>query len=117
MIDITTLDDLSALRESVSLECKPALGHDGKGALPEHFWPAYSAMANAEGSVVSILGLRERKGRFEAVGIDKPEKVHTELFNNLPSPAPPRQPFDTPWPDTLAAVVPTSAAAKGCCCR
>lgn len=95
----------------------PAPGHDGKGALPEHFWPTYSAMTNAEGGVVTILGLRERKVRFEAVGIDKPEKVHMELFNNLPSPVPPRQPFDTPWPDTLAAVVPTSAAAEDGRCR
>ena len=68
MIDITSFDDLSLLRETVSLECKLAQGRDGKGALPEDFWPTYSAMANTDGGVV-ILGMRERKGRFEVTGI------------------------------------------------
>lgn len=57
-------------------------GVDGKGALPEDFWPTYSAMANTDGGVV-MLGLRERKGQFELVGIDNTEKVRAELFNNL----------------------------------
>jgi len=82
MISIQSLEDLSLLRESISLECKLANGRDGKGALPEDFWPTYSAMANADGGVV-VLGLRERKGHFEPVGIDNPDKVRTELFNNL----------------------------------
>ena len=82
MIDIQSLEDLSLLRESVSLECKLAHGRDGKGALPEDFWPTYSAMANADGGVV-ILGMRERKGQFNPVGIENVEKVRTDLFNNL----------------------------------
>ena len=82
MIDIQSLEDLALLRESVSLECKLASGRDGKGALPEDFWPTYSAMANTDGGVV-ILGLRERKGQFEAVGIENVDKVRAELFNNL----------------------------------
>jgi predicted HTH transcriptional regulator len=60
MIDIQSLEDISLLRETVSLECKLANGRDGKGALPEDFWPSYSAMANTDGGVV-VLGLRERK--------------------------------------------------------
>ncbi|MFA7556575.1 MAG: RNA-binding domain-containing protein [Hydrogenophaga sp.] len=82
MIDLQSLEDLSLLRETVSLECKLANGRDGKGALPDDFWPTYSAMANADGGAV-ILGLRERKGRFEPVGVENAEKVRTELFNNL----------------------------------
>lgn len=82
MMDVTSLEDLSLLRETVSLECKLAHGRDGKGALPEDFWPTYSAMANTDGGVV-ILGLRERKGQFEVAGIENPDKVRTELFNNL----------------------------------
>lgn len=82
MIDLTSIEDLSLLRESVSLECKLANGRDGQGALPDDFWPTYSAMANAEGGVV-ILGLRERRGHFEPVGIANAEKVRTDLFNNL----------------------------------
>jgi predicted HTH transcriptional regulator len=82
VIDLHSLEDLSLLRESISLECKLANGRDGKGTLPDDFWPTYSAMANADGGVV-ILGLRERQGRFEPVGIENPDKVRTELFNNL----------------------------------
>lgn len=82
MIGLKSLNDLFLLRESVSLECKLANGRDGKGALPEDFWPTYSAMANADGGVV-VLGLRERKGRFEPVGLENVDKVRTELFNNL----------------------------------
>lgn len=82
MIDLTSIEDLSLLRESVSLECKLANGRDGQGALPDDFWPTYSAMANADGGVV-VLGLRERQGRFEPAGIANAEKVRAELFNNL----------------------------------
>lgn len=82
MIDLQSLKDLSLLRESVSLECKLAQGRDGQGALPDDFWPTYSAMANADGGLV-ILGLRERQGRFEPAGIANPEKLRAELFNNL----------------------------------
>ena len=80
--DIASLHDLTLLRESVALEYKLALGRDGKGALPEDFWPSYSAMANTDGGLI-ILGVRERKGQFEAVGIEDVAKVRTELFNNL----------------------------------
>ena len=55
MIDLTSIEDLSLLRESVSLECKLANGRDGKGALPDDFWPTYSAFANTGGGVV-VLG-------------------------------------------------------------
>ena len=42
MIDIQTIADLELLRESVDLECKLAAGRDGKGAVPEDFWPTYN---------------------------------------------------------------------------
>ena len=76
------IDDLFKLRESVILECKLAQGRDGSGALPEDFWPTYSAMANTNGGIV-ILGMREHKGKFEPVGIEQISKLRTELFNNL----------------------------------
>lgn len=82
MIELQSLDELALLRESVSLECKLAQGRDGKGALPEDFWPSYSAMANTDGGIV-IFGMRERQGQLEPVGIENVEKVRTELFNNL----------------------------------
>ena len=75
-------DRLASLRESVVVECKLAGGQDGKGRLPEDFWPTYSAFANTEGGII-LLGLRERREGFELAGIDNPAKVRSELFNNL----------------------------------
>lgn len=82
MIPITSLADLSLLRESVDLECKLAAGRDGHGALPEDFWPTYSAFANTEGGVV-LLGVREKQGAFTIKGIPNVSKVRKELFDSL----------------------------------
>lgn len=82
MTPFTSFADLALLRESVSLECKLAGGRDGKGGLPEDFWPTYSAFANTDGGVV-LLGVREHKGQFELAGIENPNKLRTELFNHL----------------------------------
>jgi len=82
MIPITSLADLSLLRESVDLECKLAAGRDGHGALPEDFWPTYSAFANTEGGVV-LLGVREKQGVFTIEGIPNVAKVRKELFDSL----------------------------------
>ncbi|MDY0292528.1 MAG: ATP-binding protein [Desulfuromonadaceae bacterium] len=60
MFKVSSLDDFNLLRESSSIEFKLAGGRDGKGELPQDFWPTYSAMANTDGGVV-VLGVRERK--------------------------------------------------------
>ena len=49
MLSIETLEDIAALRESVDIECKLALGKDGKGAFPKDAWETYSAFANSSG--------------------------------------------------------------------
>lgn len=85
MIDIRTLDDLSQMAESVSLECKLAQGRDGKGELPLDFWPTYSSMANTHGGMV-LLGIRESKGQFTVAGIQNPEKIRKDLFSTLNDP-------------------------------
>lgn len=82
MIDFALLEDLTLLRETVSLECKLAHGRNGKGALPDDFWRTYSAMANTDGGII-LLGVREHKGKFEVLGIENIAKVRAELFNNL----------------------------------
>lgn len=82
MIDVRSLADLSLLRESVDLECKLAAGRDGQGALPEDFWPTYSAFANTEGGVV-LLGVREKQGAFAIEGLVNPARVRKELFDSL----------------------------------
>jgi ATP-dependent DNA helicase RecG len=82
MIDIESITDLELLRESVDLECKLAAGRDGKGALPEDFWPTYSSFANTEGGIV-VLGVSEKQGQFSIDGIANIAKVRKELFNGL----------------------------------
>jgi ATP-dependent DNA helicase RecG len=82
MIEFNSLADLELLRESVDLECKLAVGRDGNGALPQDFWPTYSAFANTEGGVI-LLGLRERQHRFLLEGINDVAKVRRELFDGL----------------------------------
>lgn len=82
MIDLTSPADLDLLRESIDLECKLAAGREGYGALPEDFWPTYSAFANTNGGVV-LLGVREKKGQFFLEGIANSAKVRKELFDNL----------------------------------
>ena len=82
MIQIHSITDLELLRESVDLECKLALGRDGQGALPEDFWPTYSAFANTAGGVV-VLGVREKQQQFVVEGIPHVAKVRKELFDSL----------------------------------
>jgi predicted HTH transcriptional regulator len=82
LIPIRSIDDLTLLRETVELECKRAIGRDGQGAIPEEFWPTYSAFANTRGGTV-VLGVSEKDGRFSIDGIANPSKVRRELFDAL----------------------------------
>jgi predicted HTH transcriptional regulator len=58
MIETLSLDDLSALAESVDLECKAAQGRDGNGEVPQDVWKSYCAMANTDGGTI-LLGVKE----------------------------------------------------------
>jgi ATP-dependent DNA helicase RecG len=82
MIDITSIEDLALLRESVDLECKLAAGRDGRGAVPEEFWPTYSAFANTDGGLI-VLGLREKQRQFFVEGVVDVVKVRKDLFDIL----------------------------------
>jgi predicted HTH transcriptional regulator len=62
MLEISTLADIAALRENFEVECKLAVGKDGKGTLPKDFWETYSAFANSYGGDI-LLGIRELPGR------------------------------------------------------
>jgi len=82
MIEIRSIEDIALLRESEELECKKAAGRDGQGELPQDFWPSYSAMANTDGGMV-LLGVKEKKGKFELHGIGNPDRVRKELVDLL----------------------------------
>lgn len=83
MIESLTLEDLSALVESVDLECKAAQGRDGKGELPQDIWKSYSAMANTDGGTI-FLGVQEKPvGVFTPLGITNVDRVRKSLWDNL----------------------------------
>ena len=86
MLEVNSLEDISALKEGVDIECKLAQGKDGKGAFPKSLWKAYSAFANTVGGYI-FLGLREKpNGHFELAGIKNIDKVINEFwttFNSL----------------------------------
>ena len=78
-----SLEDVSAMAESVDLECKAAQGRDGQGELPDDFWKSYCAMANSDGGVI-WLGIQEKpRGQFQALGLANPDKVRKALWDNL----------------------------------
>ena len=74
MIEITSLEDLTWLAESVEIECKLAAGQDGRGKLPDDFWPTYSAFANTHGGLV-VLGVKEKQGRYELRGVPDADRA------------------------------------------
>lgn len=80
MFHIDDLMDLQALSESAELEFKLAQGKDGRGKLPDDFWPTYSAMANSRGGYV-VLGVREKKSQLTLAGIRDIETVRKQLFD------------------------------------
>ena len=82
---ISSLEDIRALKESSDLECKKALGKNGKGEVPKSFWETYSAFANSDGGEI-FLGVEElADGAFTAVGLPSPEKIQQDLFNTANS--------------------------------
>ena len=78
-----TLADLEAAREGWDFEAKKAHGKDGTGAVPDSFWPTYSAMANSAGGLI-VLGVGEREDHsLYAAGLSDIEKVERNLWNTL----------------------------------
>ena len=80
--DLSSLEEMDLLRESVDIECKLAQGQDGQGHLPKDFWPSYSAMANTDGGLI-LLGVGQKKSRFYAAGISNPAALRKQLVDNL----------------------------------
>jgi predicted HTH transcriptional regulator len=75
------LNKLSQYREDNRLEAK-----DASGGLPKHLWETYSAFANSNGGMI-LLGVEEHKDKsLHVVGLDKPEKLVTEIWNTVNNP-------------------------------
>lgn len=83
MLKVSTLEDIAALRESHSIECKLAQGRDGNGQLPKDMWETYSAFANTQGGDI-FLGLKENvDGSFTLAGVINTQKVLGQLWATL----------------------------------
>lgn len=81
--EIAELLDIEDLSESTYIEIKKAAGGDGRGQLPESFFPTYSAFANTQGGIV-LLGFQEVSfGEFVLIGIAEPGRVIDQLWSNL----------------------------------
>ena len=75
MIDHAKLSDY---KENNRIEAKKATG-----GLPQSLWPTYSAFANTDGGVI-LLGVAENAdGTLNAAGLVNPEKLVSEIWNNL----------------------------------
>ena len=83
MIEINTLADLTALKESFDIEVKKATGTNGNGAIPKNFWDTYSSFANTHGGNI-LLGVAEDTDKnLILVGLLNPEKLVKDLFDTL----------------------------------
>ena len=82
LIKLSNADDIALLKEAVELECKLAQGRDGRGQIPDDFWPTYSAFANTRGGII-LLGIREKPDQFELAGVANADKLRSDLFNTL----------------------------------
>ncbi|MEI7857530.1 MAG: ATP-binding protein [Methanomicrobiales archaeon] len=81
--EIAELLDIEDLSESTYIEIKKAAGEDGRGQLPESFFPTYSAFANTQGGIV-LLGFQEvYPGEFFLTGISDHGRVIDQLWSNL----------------------------------
>lgn len=81
MSDYTSLDtllhDLDLLGETVQIECK-----ESAWQLPRDLWETVSAFANTAGGML-LLGVAERRGRFEVTGLTDLEKQQHDLATGL----------------------------------
>ncbi|OYQ77919.1 AAA family ATPase [Ignatzschineria sp. F8392] len=74
---------LDNLQEDIDIECKLALGKDGKGRVPNSLWETYSAFANTNGGII-ILGVKELpSGLFDIQGIDNIHQARSDFFNTI----------------------------------
>ena len=75
--------DFEQWKEMKDREFKLAAGKDGTGALPDSVWETYSAMANTVGGTI-FLGVKEFPDlHIEIKGVDNPEKVIKEFWNQV----------------------------------
>ncbi len=71
--------DLLSEGETLTLECKSALG-----GVPKSMWDTYSAFANTYGGTI-LLGVEEKRGALVVSGVDEPSSVVKDIWNTVNS--------------------------------
>ena len=69
--------DIDKFFENGERECKEAADN-----LPRDLWETYSAFANTRGGTI-YLGIKEKNGKFSVSGVNNPDKVIKEFWDNL----------------------------------
>lgn len=72
--------DIYSIVENDEIECKEA-----SGGLPKDLWETYSAFANTSGGTI-LLGIKETKGIFNITGVENPDNIIKDLWDNLNNP-------------------------------
>lgn len=72
--------DIYSIVENEEIECKEA-----SGGLPKDLWETYSAFSNTNGGTI-LLGIKEKKGVFSVTGIENPDNILKDLWDNLNNP-------------------------------
>lgn len=75
-MDLETLIEKLDIGESQDFECKRA-----EDNVPKDAWKTISAFANTEGGCV-VLGVAEKKGKFQIIGVNNPEKQLKDFWDN-----------------------------------
>lgn len=72
--------DIYSIVENDEIECKEA-----SRGLPKDLWETYSAFANTSGGTI-LLGIKETKGIFNVTGVENPDNIIKDLWDNLNNP-------------------------------
>ena len=75
-MDLETLLEKLDIGESQDFECKRS-----EDNVPKDAWKSISAFANTEGGYV-VLGIAEKKGRFQILGVNNPKKQLKDFWDN-----------------------------------
>ena len=72
--------DIYSIVENDEIECKEA-----SRGLPKDLWETYSAFANTSGGTI-LLGIKETKSIFNVTGVENPDNIIKDLWDNLNNP-------------------------------
>lgn len=73
----TILENLQTIKEKYVVELKKATN-----AVPKSLWETYSSFSNTKGGII-ILGVEEMEPENRIIGVNHPQKIVADLWNQL----------------------------------